>query len=546
VAGLAAAFGSGAMTNSIAEIESSGCIFVIGSNTTACHPLISRRIFRARERGAKLIVADPRGIQLSRFADVAINHRLGSDVALLNGMMNIIIQNGWQAETYIAQRTEGYAEMDAVVRSYTPNKVKEITGVPEADLERMAELYATSGTASLLYAMGITQHTTGVDNVKSCCNLAMLCGNVGVNGGGVNPLRGQNNVQGACDMGGLPNVMTGYQPVADPKVREKFSRAWGVTLSETPGLTITDMVPAILEGKLKGLFVIGENPKLSDPDWNHLNEALKKLDFLVVQDLFLSETAQVADVVFSAASLAEKEGTFTNTERRCMRIQQAVEPLGDTLPDWQIISRLSTAMGYSMKYPSPEAVFDEMASLTPNSYAGMTYDRMGLDGLQWPCPDKKHPGTPYLHKDRFARGKGKFHAIDYLAPAEMPDVAYPYFLTTGRMFAHFHTGTMTRISSHLDREQTTGYVSISPADAAALDVHEGDVLVLTSRRGRMEAPARISVSLKPGTVFMPIHFGENPTNVLTNSEAFDPVAKIPEFKVSAVRIEKLALPSQSA
>jgi formate dehydrogenase alpha subunit len=538
VAGLAAAFGSGAMTNAIAEIESSGCIFVIGSNTTACHPLIARRIFRARARGAKLIVADPRSIQLSRFADVAVNHRLGSDVALLNGMMHIIIENGWQAEDYIARRTENYAELKNVIADYTPDRVAEITGVPIADLERMAALYATNPPASLLYAMGITQHTTGVDNVKSCCNLAMLCGNVGVHGGGVNPLRGQNNVQGACDMGGLPNVMTGYQPVADPQVREKFSTAWGTPLPERPGLTITDMIPAILEGKLKALFVIGENPKLSDPDWNHLNEALKKLDFLVVQDLFLSETAQVADVVFSAASVAEKEGSFTNTERRCMRIHKAIEPMGNTLADWEIICRLSTAMGYDMHYANPEAIFDEMAGLTPKSYAGMTYERMGLDGLQWPCPDRDHPGTPYLHKDQFTRGKGKFHAVEYLPPAEMPDAEYPYFLTTGRMFAHFHTGTMTRISPHLDVEQTTGYVSISPADAEAMEVREGDVLVLVSRRGRMEAPARISHSVKPGTLFLPIHFGENPTNVLTSAEAFDPLAKIPEFKVSAVRIEK--------
>ncbi len=539
MAGLAAAFGSGAMTNSIAEFESSGCIFVIGSNTTACHPLVARRIFRAKERGAKLIVADPRNIQLSRFADVAVTHRLGSDVALLNGMMHIIIENGWHAESYITQRTEDYEAMESALKAYTPAMVQEITGVGTRDLERMAELYATNSPAALLYAMGITQHTTGVDNVKSCCNLAMLCGNVGVHGGGVNPLRGQNNVQGACDMGGLPNVMTGYQPVADPQVREKFSKAWGTPLSDSPGMTITDMIPAILEGKMKGLFVIGENPKLSDPDWNHLNEALKKLDFLVVQDLFLSETAQVADVVFSAASVAEKEGTFTNTERRCMRIQKATDPIGNTLADWEIISRLSTAMGYKMKYANPEAIFDEMASLTPKSYAGMTYERMGLDGLQWPCPDRDHPGTPYLHKEQFTRGKGKFHVVEYLAPAEMPDADYPYFLTTGRMFAHFHTGTMTRISSHLDVEQTTGYVSISPTDAEELEVQDGEVLVLSSRRGRMEAPAKISTSLKPGTVFLPIHFGENPTNVLTSSEAFDPLAKIPEFKVSAVKIEKL-------
>ena len=540
MAGLAAAFGNGAMTNSIAEIEDAGCIFVIGSNTTACHPLIARRVYRAKEKGAKLIVADPRNIQLSRFADVAVTHRLGSDVALLNGMMHIIIRNGWQDKAYVEKRTEDYEALEAVVRRYTPEKVQEITGVNPRDLEQMAKLYATCPPASLLYAMGITQHTTGVDNVKSCCNLSMLCGYVGVFGGGVNPLRGQNNVQGACDMGGLPNVLTGYQPVADPQVREIFSSAWGVELPDRPGLTITDMIPAMLSGKLKGLYVIGENPKLSDPDWNHLNHALKELDFLVVQELFLSETAQVADVVFSAASVAEKDGTFTNTERRCLRIRKAIDPIADTLPDWEIISRLSTAMGYPMNYNNPEEIFTEMAALTPKSYSGMTYGRLGLDGLQWPCPTVDHPGTPYLHKDQFTRGKGKFHAIEYQDPAEMPDKEYPYFLTTGRMFAHYHTGTMTRVSRCLDNEQKTGYVSINPEDAEALAVSDGDVLVLTSRRGRMEAPARINASVGPGTLFLPIHFGENPTNVLTSADAVDPLSKIPEFKVSTVRLEKLS------
>lgn len=538
MAGLAAAFGSGAMTNSIAEIEDSGCIFVIGSNTTACHPLIARRILRAKEKGAKLIVADPRNIQLSRFADVAVNQRLGSDVALLNGMMHIIIQNDWHNKEYIAQRTEDFEALEKKVREYTPEKVQAIAGVSPDDLEEMTRLYATHPPASLLYAMGITQHTTGVDNVKSCCNLAMLCGNVGVYGGGVNPLRGQNNVQGACDMGGLPNVLTGYQPVADPIALEKFSKAWGADLSAKPGLTITDMIPAMIAGKLKGLYIIGENPKLSDPDWNHLNQAMKELEFLVVQELFLSETAQVADVVFSAASVAEKEGTVTNTERRCMRIRKAIDPIGNTLADWEIVSRLSTAMGYEMNYASPEQIFDEMAALTPKSYAGMTYERMGLDGLQWPCPDKGHPGTPYLHKDQFARGKGKFFAINYKDPAEMPDEDYPFFLTTGRMFAHFHTGTMTRISPHLDVEQKTSYVDINPKDAEGLAAKDGDILILSSRRGRIEAPARLTDSVEPGTVFLPIHFGETPPNMLTDAEAVDPLAKIPEFKVSAVKIEK--------
>ena len=539
MAGLAAAFGSGAMTNGIAEIEDAGCILVIGSNTTACHPLVARRILRAKDRGAKLIVADPRNIHLARFADIAVNHRLGSDVALLNGMMHIIIDNNWHDREYISQRTEGFDEFKAMVESYTPERVQEITGVQASELERMARLYATNPPGSLLYAMGITQHTSGVDNVKSCCNLALLCGNVGVHGGGVNPLRGQNNVQGACDMGGLPNVFPGYQPVNDDSIRQKFAAAWGTELPERAGYTVTEMVQMMIEGDLKALYVIGENPKLSDADRNHLNKALAKLDFLVVQGLFLSETAQVADVVLAAASVAEKEGTFTNTERRCLRIHKAIEPIADTLPDWRIIARLSNAMGYQMDYAGPEEIFNEMASLTPKSYGGMSYERLGIDGLQWPCPNPDHPGTPYLHKDEFARGKGQFHALEYRDPAELPDEQYPFYLTTGRMFAHFHTGTMTRVSAHLDTEQKTGYVEINPLDAEELAIKEGEMVSLSSRRGSIEAPAKLSTSVGPGVLFVPIHFGENPANMLTNP-ACDPVAKIPEFKVCAANIEKLS------
>jgi len=538
VAGLAAAFGSGAMTNAIAEIEDAGCIFVIGSNTTACHPLVARRILRAKDKGARLIVADPRNIHLARFADVAVNHRLGSDVALLNGMMHIIIDNNWHDREYISQRTEGFDEFKATVESYTPERVQSITGVAGPDLERMARLYANNSPASWLYAMGITQHTSGVDNVKSCCNLALLCGNVGVYGGGVNPLRGQNNVQGACDMGGLPNVFPGYQPVNDEKIRQKFATAWGTDLPESPGYTVTEMVQMMIEGDLKALYVIGENPKLSDADRNHLNKALAKLDFLVVQGLFLSETAQVADVVLAAASVAEKEGTFTNTERRCLHIHKAIEPIADTLPDWRIITRLSGAMGYEMDYDGPEEIFNEMATLAPKSYGGMSYERLGIDGLQWPCPGPDHPGTPYLHKDEFPRGKGQFHAIEDRAPAELPDAQYPFYLTTGRMFAHFHTGTMTRVSDHLDAEQKTGYVEINPQDAMQLEINEGEMVSLSSRRGAIEAPAKLSTEVGPGVLFVPIHFGENPANVLTNP-ACDPVAKIPEFKVCAVNIKKL-------
>lgn len=526
------------MTNSIEEIEDSACIFITGSNTSACHPLIARRVFRAKEKGAKLIVADPRNIQLSRFADVAVTQRLGSDVAMLNGMMHIILKNGWQAQSYIEERTEEFEEFKAAVESYTPDKVEQITGIAQNDLEKMAELYATNSPASILYAMGITQHTTGVDNVKSICNLAMLCGNVGVKSGGVNPLRGQNNVQGACDMGGLPNVFPAYQPVTVEANTEKFVNAWGKPLSDKIGYTITDMIQAMIDGKLKALYVIGENPKMSDPDQNHLDKALANLEFLVCQDIYLTETAQKADVVFAAVSVAEKDGTFTNTERRCMKVNKAIDPIENTLNDWEITSKFSTAMGYEMKYEGPEEIFNEMRTVTP-SYGGITYERLGLDGLQWPCPTADHPGTQFLHKDQFTRGKGLFHAVEYLDPAEMPDEEYPYWLTTGRMFAHYHTGTMTRVSPHLDTEQKTGYVEIHPEDAKTLGVNDGETVRLSTRRGETEIPARVSNKVVPGLLFVPFHFAESPANILTNS-AFDPIAKIPEYKVCAVKIEKAA------
>ena len=401
-----------------------------------------------------------------------------------------------------------------------------------------ARIYGQAERGAILYAMGITQHTTGVPNVMSCANLQMLLGNMGVLGGGVNPLRGQNNVQGACDMGGLPNVFPAYQVVTVEANNEKFANAWGKKMPDKVGYTLTDMVQAMMDGKLKALYVIGENPKLSDPDQHHISTAFEKLELLVCQDIFLSETAEQADVVFAAVSVAEKEGTFTNSERRCMKVNKAIDPMGDALTDWEIISRLSTAMGYKMNYKGAEEIFTEMASLTP-SYAGMSYERLGLDGLQWPCPDSDHPGTPFLHAKQFSRGKGLFHAVEYLDPAEMPDDEYPYFLTTGRTFSHYHTGTMTRVSPNLDAEQKTGYVEIHPEDAEKLALKDGDMVKLTTRRGAIQAPARISEQIKPGLLFVPFHFAENPANALTNS-AFDPIAKIPEYKVCAVKVEKAA------
>jgi len=536
VAGLAAAFGSGAMTNSIAGIETSKCILVIGSNTTECHPLIARRIFKAKEKGSKLIVVDPRKVQIAEYADLFIQHRAGTDVALLNGVMHIIIENGWHARPYIQERTEGFDDLRGKLKDYPPEKVEDITGVSRQDLEELARIYATNSPASLLYCMGITQHTTGTDNVKSCCNLSMLCGYVGVPGGGVNPLRGQNNVQGACDLGGLPNVFPGYTPVTDPEANKKFSEAWDRALPDQVGYTLTDMIQAMLDGRLRALYVIGENPMMSDPDLAHVEKAISNLDLLIVQDIFRTETVRMADVVFAAATSAEKQGTFTNSERRVQLLHKAVEPPGRAMQDWQITCKLASALGYPMSYDTAEEIFDELAALTP-IYAGMNYERLGLDGLQWPCPSPDHPGTPYLHKDTFSRGKGKFHALEFIEPAETPDETYPYLLSTGRNFAHFHTGTMTRVSPHLAEEQETAYVEMNSEDGAELSVRDGDRVRVSSRRGTVELSVRFSGHVRSGMVFIPFHFAEAPANILTNP-VFDPIAKIPEYKVCAVKIEK--------
>jgi predicted molibdopterin-dependent oxidoreductase YjgC len=386
--------------------------------------------------------------------------------------------------------------------------------------------------------MGITQHTTGVDNVKSLANLAMLTGNVGFAAAGVNPLRGQNNVQGACDMGGLPNVFSGYQPVADEAANTKFSEAWGKKLPNKPGLTILEMFNGIDEGKIKALYVVGENPMVTDPDLHHVEAALKKLDCFIVQDIFLTQTAKFAQVVLPGTSFAEKEGTFSNTERRVLPVRQAIPPVGESRPDWQIIQDLSTRLGYPMNYGSPEEIFEEIKKLTP-SYAGMSYARLGAAGLQWPCPTADHPGTVFLHKDRFSRGKGAFTAIDYKPPAEEPDQEYPMFLTTGRVFTHYHSGTMTRVSPSLNREMEGGYVEISPTDAKNMGIKDGERIKVSSRRGEIQIKAKVSRKVDRGVVFIPFHFAETAANILTNP-AYDPAAKIPEYKACAVKVEKLA------
>jgi formate dehydrogenase alpha subunit len=537
VAGLAAAFGSGAMTNSIAEIEDAKCIFIIGSNTTEAHPLIGSRIFKAKAKGAKIIVADPRKIHLARYADIYVRHHLGTDVALINGIMNVILKEGWYDRKFIEERTEGFKEFRKVVEKYTLENVEKITGVEAEDIRKIAEAYARSEASSIVYAMGITQHITGVDNVKSLGNLAMLCGQIGKESAGVNPLRGQNNVQGACDMGGLPNVYPGYQSVTDRQIAEKFEKAWKAKLSLKPGLTLTEMLKAATSGELKAMFIMGENPMVSDADIQHVEKALESLDFLVVQDIFMSETARLADVVLPGVSFAEKDGTFTNTERKVKLVRKAIEPIGMSRQDWEIICDLSTRMGYPMSYEHPSQILEEVTQLTP-SYGGICYDRIEKDGLHWPCPNRAHPGTPYLHKDRFSRGLGLFHAIEYLPPEELPDKDYPYMLTTGRIYVHYHTGTMTRRSPSLNKEVTEGFAEINPRQAKELGIRQGEKIKVLSRRGEIEIKADLSERMERGTIFIPFHFVESAANILTNP-AFDPIAKIPEFKVCAVKIEKM-------
>jgi formate dehydrogenase alpha subunit len=532
------AFGSGAMTNSIGDIRHAKCLFVIGSNTTENHPVIALEVKAAvRQGGAKLIVADPRRIELVDFAHLWLRHTPGSDVALLNGMLQVIISRGWQNQAFIQERTEGFEAVAESVKDYTPEMVEKITGVPAQDIIEAARLYTRSPHSSILYAMGITQHATGTNNVLALANLAMASGQIGKPFSGVNPLRGQNNVQGACDMGGLPNVYTGYQRVDDESVRHKFEKAWGVPLSSRPGLTLTEMMKAVGEKKIRALFILGENPLLTDPDANKVKEELKHLDLLVVQDIFLSETAELAHVVLPASSFAEKDGTYTNTERRIQRVRQAIPPVGDSRPDGEILCDLSTRLGYPMHYDSPEAVMEEIASLTP-SYGGIRYSRLEGLGLQWPCPTPEHPGTPYLHRERFTRGKGKFHLTPYIPPPELPDDEFPFILTTGRVLYHYHS-LISRKSKGLSEIYPEGVVEIHSEDAARLGIRPDNGFVeVASRRGKVRVKAEIGDKVPPGVVFMTFHFKEAAANLLT-LDVLDPVAKIPGYKVCAVKVTKV-------
>jgi formate dehydrogenase alpha subunit len=537
VAGLATTFGSGAMTNSISDIKQASCILAIGSNTTATHPIIGMDVRQAILEGTKLIVVNPREINLCKYAHLWLQIKPGSDVALLMGMAKVILDEGLQDSKFIQERTEAFEIFQESLKDFSLERVSQITGVPPDQIKAASRMYASSKPSAILYAMGITQHSHGTDNVFAISNLAMLTGNIGKPGSGVNPLRGQNNVQGGCDMGGLPGVFTGYQNVDNPDIRHKFEVAWGTALNPTPGLTLLEIMEAAHHKKIKAILMLGENSILSEPDIKHTLASLTNLEFFVVQDIFLSETAQLADVVLPSASFAEKEGTFTNTERRVQRVRKAIPPIGQSRADWEIICSLAHKMGKSgFDFDSPAQIMQEIAGLTP-SYAGIAYERLENGGLQWPCPTPEHPGTAILHTLTFNRGKGKFMALSYRPPMELPDDQYPLLLTTERSLFHYHTGTMTRKVKGLNKYRGEEVVEINPLDASKLGIVEGDVVTVGSRRGEVTAKAKLTGASPAGLVMMSFHFAESPTNAVTSTH-LDPVAKIPELKVCAVKVEK--------
>ena len=537
VAGLANTLGSGAMTNSISEIEGTDAFIIIGTNTTENHPVIGTKIKKRVKEGAKLIVIDPREIELADYADIYLQIKPGTNIAVLNGLMHIILKENLHDMDYINERCEGFEEFRKTVEKYTPDLVAKICHINKDDLIKAARMYAKAEKGALYYSMGITQHSSGTNGVRSTSNLQMLTGNVGFESTGINPLRGQNNVQGACDMGALPTDYTGYQKVFIDPVRERMGEFWKRDLPDKKGLTITEMMDSANRGELSFLYIMGENPMISDPDQNHIKKALKKLDFLLVQDIFLTETAEFADVVLPAASFAEKDGTFTNTERRIQRINKAIEPIGEAKADWQILMEISTLLGYEEYYANPSEIMDEIAACTP-SYGGISYKRLKKESLQWPCTNKDHPGTKYLHKNTMARGKGLFVPIEYEESKELPDEKYPLILTTGRMLYQYHTRTMTGKIEGLSEIAGKSYIEISPQTAKIYNIKNGEKIKVSSRRGSVESYAKVTEKINPGVVFMPFHYVDGPANRLTNP-ILDPIAKIPELKVASVMIEKI-------
>ena len=543
VAGLATTFGSGASTNGYDSIEEADFIFCIGSNNMEAHPLFGRKIIRAIKNGAKLVVADPRFTPTAKLAHEYMQFKTGTDVALMNGMIKIIIENGLQDDEFIKNRTKGYEEMKEVAMKYDLERVADITEADPEQIKRIAIEYAKAENAAIVYSLGITEHSHGADNVMSTANLAMLTGNLGKIGGGVNPLRGQNNVQGACDMGALPSDYVGYQKVANPEITKKFSEAYQIDLPTTPGLTLVEMMNAAHSGDLKVLYIHGEDPVLSDADIKHTKEAIANLEMLIVQELFMTDTAAEADVVLPAAGWGEQEGTFTSGERRVQWLRKAQEPPKGAWVDWKIMEEIAVRMGRPRElfhYENAAEIWEEIRELAP-SYYGITHERLlKPEGVHWPCLDPEDPCEPLMHKDKFAHpdGLGVFQALEHRGPVEVVDDKYPLLLTTTRILFHYHAA-MTRRCETLDKEVPTGFIEINPEDAAERGILNNEIVKAYSRRGEIEIPARVTADIKKGIVNIPMHFTECAANMLTNSDSFDPKCKMVELKACAIQVEKL-------
>ncbi len=537
MASLALTFGSGAMTNSIADTTKTDLFFMIGSNPDTSHPTIGLRIHQAVDRGAKLIVIDPRRTRLADRADHWLSIQPGTDVAFLNGLMHIIVAEELWDKRFVAERTEDFDELQRLVEKYTPAHVSAITGIAEEQLYAVARLYAAEGRHAIFHGMGITHYVTGTDRVKSIANLAMLCGKVGVEGGGCNPLRGQNNVQGACDMGALFNTLPGYGSLDNEEMLDKFEKLWKIKVPRRPGKPATEVWDNISTGDIRALYIFGEDPAVADPNIAHVQSALEKLDFLVVQDLFLTETAKAADVVLPGACFAEKDGTFASTERRVQRVRKAVNPPGEAKPDWQIITELSHKMGYEMSYSSAEDVFEEIRQLLPQ-YKGITYERLEEVGLQWPVPTVDHPGTAVLHTETFTRGKGLFIPEEYIPPVELPDAEYPLKFTTGRDLARYNFSSMTGKTPEIDVISPEALAEVNPVDAAHYRITEGDWVRMTSRRGSVQMRATITDRSQKGTIFTTYNHTEALVNFLT-LDALDRLSRSPEYKLCAIKVEVL-------
>ena len=539
VAGLAMTLGSGAMTNTIEDItKEPDVIMLVGSNPEEAHPVIGMQIRQAVQRGCKLIVVDPRDIDLAKKADVHLKLKPGTNVAFANGIMNVIIEEGLQNMDFINSRTEGYEEIREIVKNYTPEKVAKICNIDADDLRVAARMYAKADKAPIIYCLGVTEHSTGTEGVMSMSNMALLVGKLGKPGCGVNPLRGQNNVQGACDMGALPGDFPGYQKVTNTEVLDKFEKAWGTKLNPNPGTHATDIFPAAIKGDVKGLFIFGEDPIVTDPDTNHVIKALESLDFFVMSELFITETAQYADVILPGVSYAEKEGTFSNTERRVQRVRKAVELEGEMRLDTDIFIDLMNRMGYPQPFMTSAQIMDEIASLTP-SFSGISHERLDKgESLQWPCTDKNHPGTPIMHVEKFSRGLGWFYPAEYIPSAELPDDEYPIILMTGRILYHYTTRAMTGKTEGLMEIAPSSFIEINIKDADAIGVKDGDRVKVSSRRGKIETTARVGDKVSKGETWMPFHFPDGNANWLTNA-ALDKYARIPEYKVCAIKVEKI-------